>query len=243
MIKVKVGMSTVIKEFSRFAHQYDQYNEIQAEVAKRLVEKLPDKQYDTILDLGSGSGEVCKNIIKSAINFNAFTAFDSAQNMLSLHPKNRNIKHICGDFNQEDFTDILEAKNYDLVLSSSSLQWSQNLDFTLSKISTLSKTFYASIFTSNTFKTLHATASVNSPIYTAEALEEAILKYYPCAVFELHSYRLSFDSVREMFRYIKNSGVSSGEKKLSYKETKDLMLEYPLDFLEFEVLFIEAKNL
>ena len=45
-----------------------------------------------------------------------------------------------------------------------------------------------------------------------------------------------------MFRYIKKSGVSSGEKKLSYAETKQLMETYPLDHLEFEVLFVEAEN-
>ncbi len=236
-------MSTVIKEFSRFAHQYDKHNEIQAKVATRLVEKLPKKYYPSILDIGSGSGEVYKNIMNNNISFDDFTAFDSSENMLTLHPQNKNIKKVCGNFNQKYFTEHFDAKHYDLVLSSSALQWSNNLDFTLSKISMLSKTFYASMFTSNTFKTLHTLAKVNSPIYSAKELEQCILKYYPEVKFELHSYTLYFDSVREMFRYIKRSGVSSGEKKLSFKETKALMLTYPLDYLEFEVLFIEAKKI
>jgi malonyl-CoA O-methyltransferase len=46
-----------------------------------------------------------------------------------------------------------------------------------------------------------------------------------------------------MFRYIKKSGVSGGEKQLSYKETRHLMETYPLDYLEFEVLFVKAKAL
>ena len=236
-------MSTVIKEFSRFAHQYDEHNEIQAKVAKKLVEKLPKKHYSSILDMGSGSGEVCKNMMDQDIHFDQFTAFDSAENMLSLHPQAKNIHKICGNFNAEGFTAPLEQNNYDLILSSSALQWSENLDFTLSRMVALSKTLYASIFTSNTFKTLHKTANIDSPIYSAEEVERSIRKYYPQAHFSLHGYTLYFDSTREMFRYIKKSGVSSGEKKLSFKETKRVMEKYPLDHLEFEVLFVEAKNM
>jgi len=46
-----------------------------------------------------------------------------------------------------------------------------------------------------------------------------------------------------MFRYIKKSGVSGGEKQLSYKQIKHLMKAYPLDYLEFEVLFIKADSM
>jgi malonyl-CoA O-methyltransferase len=46
-----------------------------------------------------------------------------------------------------------------------------------------------------------------------------------------------------MFRYIKKSGVSGGEKQLSYKQMKMLMEKYPLNYLEFEVLFVEATSL
>lgn len=46
-----------------------------------------------------------------------------------------------------------------------------------------------------------------------------------------------------MFKYIKKSGVSGGEKQLSYKETKQLMHTYPLSYLEFEVLFVEGTSL
>jgi malonyl-CoA O-methyltransferase len=41
-----------------------------------------------------------------------------------------------------------------------------------------------------------------------------------------------------MLRYIKQSGVSGGKRQLSYKDIKNLLDNYPLDYLEFEVLFI-----
>ncbi len=236
-------MSNVIKEFSRFAHQYDEHNMIQAEVAKTLISKLPLQRYSTILDLGCGSGEVFKNLQKQHISFDSFTAFDSAKSMLDIHPEVQNITKVCADFNNRIFLETLPGKDYDLLLSSSAIQWSKDLNFTLNALSSLSKTAYLAIFTSGTFKTLHQTANIKSPIYSAEELQKNILQHYDDVTFELHTYTLHFDTVRDMFSYIKKSGVSSGEKKLSYKETKALMKSYPLDYLEFEVLFAEAKNL
>ncbi len=236
-------MSNVIKEFSRFAHQYDEHNMIQAEVAKTLISKLPLQRYSTILDLGCGSGEVFKNLQKQHISFDSFTAFDSAKSMLDIHPEVQNITKVCADFNNRIFLETLPGKDYDLLLSSSAIQWSKDLNFTLNALSSLSKTAYLAIFTSGTFKTLHQTANIKSPIYSAEELQKNILQHYDDVTFELHTYTLHFDTVRDMFSYIKKSGVSSGEKKLSYKQMKTLMKMYPLDHLEFEVLFVEAKNL
>jgi len=235
-------MSKVIKEFSRFAHQYNHYNTIQMQVAKRLVSLIPQVHYVSILDMGCGSGQIYKNLEAKAISFDSMTVLDSSKEMLAEHPQRNNITKVCANFNTDAFITALDQKSYDLLLSSSALQWSEDLDLTLSAIASLSQQAYFAIFTSGTFKTLHQTAEITSPIYDAKTLQDKILKYYDRAVFELHSYRLEFNSVRDMFRYIKKSGVSSGEKKLSYKETKALMKSYPLEYLEFEVLFVEAKN-
>jgi len=236
------AMSNVIEEFSRFAHQYNEHNMIQAQVAKTLIEKLSLDSYENILDLGCGSGEVFKNLQEKDIHFDSFTAFDSAQSMLAIHPETEKVTKVCADFNEKNFLKTLPRDNYDLLLSSSSIQWSIDLSFTLNAISSLAKTAYLAIFTSGTFKTLHQTANIRSPIYTAQELQKSILQNYDEVTFELYHYTLHFDSVRDMFSYIKKSGVSSGEKKLSYTESKALMKSYPLDYLEFEVLFVEAKR-
>lgn len=235
-------MSNVIEQFSRFAHHYNAHNGIQAKVAKALVATVPDIEYKNILDIGCGSGEVFKNLQEYNISFQKLTVLDSSSSMLNIHPSHTKTTKIHADFNNKDFLNTLPTKDYDILLSSSALQWSDNLEFTLEKLSTLSKTLYAAIFTSGTFKTLHQIADIASPIATSEAVQYNILKYYSDATFTVHYYTLEFDSTREMFKYIKKSGVSGGEKKLSYKQTRNLMETYPLDYLEFEVLFVEAKN-
>jgi len=234
--------SKAIKEFSRFAYQYDTYNVIQSEVAKRLVAQIPTKEYECIIDIGCGSGEVYKNIKKRKIDFIKFIALDSSSEMLSLHPSSTHIEKTIVNFNNKRRFEKLYIPKETLILSSSALQWSSDLDFIFSQLSQQATKAYLSIFTAKTFKTLHKTAGIQSPIYSKEILQEIIQKYYH-ANFELVEYRLEFKTMREMFNYIKKSGVSGGEKQLTYKETKKLMCEYPLKYLEFEVLFVEGTSL
>jgi len=235
-------VSNVVQEFSRFAHQYDKYNMIQAKVASELVEGLQSRSYARVVDIGCGNGSIFKNFKKQNIVVDSFIAMDSAQEMLNEHPQDEVIVKVCTDFNEEAFVLSLVNKKVDLCISSSALQWSVNLDFTLQRISEISGHLQAAIFTSGTFKTLHATAGISSPIYTSDSMQETLKKYYKDTRFKIHQYKLEFKNTREMFKYIKQSGVSGGERRLSYKQMKQLMLKYPLDYLEFEVLFVEGRN-
>jgi len=233
--------SKAVKEFSRFAHQYNRYNMIQAEVAKALVKQLPIKEYTTIIDIGCGSGEVYKNIVHCGHHFKKYIALDSSKEMLELHPSAQNIVKLQADFNDVEMYGRFHIDSESVILSSSALQWSKDLDFTIKQLSQKSEKVYFSIFTAGTFKTLHQIAKIDSPIYTQDELQEILEKYYD-ASFKTRVYRLEFENIREMFQYIKKSGVSGGEKQLSYKQTKHLMQNYPLNYLEFEVLFMEGVS-
>jgi malonyl-CoA O-methyltransferase len=232
----------VVKEFSRFAHAYDDYSVIQKEVAETLVSHLLDKHYSNIIDVGCGSGAVFKNILEKEISFSKFVAVDASLEMLDLHPSEPKVKKLCANFNLQKTFHLFTTHEENVLLSSSALQWSKDLDFTLSRLAKKAPRAYFAIFTANTFSTMHKSSGVKSPIYSPEQLQESIQKYYK-ASFELQRYTLHFSSTQEMFRYIKKSGVSGGEKQLSYKETRHLMETYPLDYLEFEVLFVKAKAL
>lgn len=235
--------TNAIKQFSRFAHHYDTYNMIQTQVAKELIAGLSEEAYHAVIDIGAGSGQVYKNLKHSHISFERFIALDSSEKMLSFHPSDDKILKIHADFNAlETYERFDTTADKNLLLSSSALQWSKDLDFVFKHLSHIAAKAKFAIFTSNTFKTLHTYAHVDSPIYSPETLSKSIRKYYD-ADFELKEYKLVFESVRDMFSYIKKSGVSGGEKQLSYKQIKDLMYNYPLDHLEFEVLFVEAASL
>jgi len=225
--------------FSKFAYEYKQYNVIQKEVAKRLLSYVPRREYMKILDLGAGDGEVFRNLQLNQIDFKELTALDFSKEMLDIHPNGESIKKLEANFNHQSFYSLFEKSEFDLLLSSSALQWSSDLQKLLSYLSNISTTAYLSFFTSNTFKTLHQVAGITSPICSKEKILDALDALFEYEM-EIEEYRLSFESVHEMLTYIKNSGVSGGTKQLSYKKMKRLILTYPLDYLEFEVIFVKS---
>jgi malonyl-CoA O-methyltransferase len=223
-------------QFCKYANQYNQNNIIQQIVSKALVRDI-DFKPKTILELGCGSGQVFRYI---NWNFSSYIAIDASQQMCNLHPKAKNLVIKCFDFDSDDFFDFIKNKQFDMILSSSALQWSKDLDKLLSKLVLCSNKIETVLFTSNTFASIYKITHQKSSVLSLDQIQKSFSKYYECE-FEVLQYKLMFDSKKEMFRYIKNSGVSSSSI-LSYKDAKKLYNSYELDYLEFEVVFIKGKK-
>jgi len=225
----------ISSQFSKYATEYSSYSIIQDKVIKKLLSDIKYKP-KKILDLGCGSGALCKNI---DWKYESFTGVDFAPGMLELHPKGKNIESIYGDFNDKHLFENLLTYQYDYIFSASALQWAEDLDSVFKNIKLLNTPFSFAIFTSGTFTTLNKTASLEPLLRDSKTIKKLADNYFRCD-FEVVKYKLEFDSTREMFRYIKKSGVSASRNLLNYKQTKKLMKEYPLKYLEFEVIFITS---
>lgn len=225
------------KEFSKRANSYDNYNIIQKKVAKYLLEKI-DRSAKKILDLGCGSGEICKNI-----DFERFIGVDASKQMCNLHPKAGNIKVLNYNFDDTSLYKILKKEApFDLIVSSSSLQWSKDISNLTNNISKLGGNIALAIFTDKTFRAIYDQTSLESFLPNAKKTAKEFSEHFDIKT-EIKEYKLFFDDNISKFRYIKKSGVSGGNKKLGFKGTKKLIEEYPLDHLEFEVLFVWGKRL
>lgn len=223
-------------EFSKYANRYQNVNIIQRKVVQKLLE-LTKVKPKKILDLGCGSGELYKEL---SWDFEKYIGLDFAPGMLELHPKSDKITLIEGNFNDKKTFELLAQEDFEYIFSSSALQWADDLAEVFSNIALFNRGVSLAIFTSNTFKTLNETAAVNSLLLSKEKIATLQENYFN-ADFESMNYKLEFESVREMFQYIKQSGVSGSRNLLSFKETKELMQNYPLTYLEFEVVFITSR--
>ena len=226
----------ISSEFSKYAVSYGSNNIIQNKVAKKLLQKVVHKP-KYILDLGCGSGALCKGI---DWNYEHFCGVDFASGMLELHPKSSKITCVHGNFNDINFFQTLLKDKFDAIFSASALQWAENLEEVFYNIKLLNAPIALAIFTANTFKTLNQTASLKPLLRTVDEVYK-LQKFFFEADFEVVEYKLEFESTRDLFRYIKQSGVSASRKILDYKQTKQLMREYPMNYLEFEVVFITSK--
>ncbi len=225
-------------EFSRYAEQYGNYNIIQEKVVAKLLADLSDKP-EHIVDLGCGKGALV-----SAIDWPVahFVGVDFAPRMLELHPKAKEnvglIECIYGDFSDKTLYEQLAYHPIERIFSASALQWADDLERVFGHIASLKRPISLAIFSGSTFKTLFETAGIRPLLRSSDEVIRLSERYFDAKI-EVVQYKLEFASVREMFRYIKRSGVSGKRNLLGYKEMKMLMQRYPLDYLEFEVVFIQ----
>ena len=225
----------VQQEFSKSAKYYDGYNIIQEQVAEKLVSWIDDKPKN-ILDIGCGSGAVYKKIDWQV---DRFTGIDFSSSMLKTHPRSNNVVLLNNDFNDSDTFKQLLPMSIDCIIASSSLQWAKNIREVFSNLSLFNAPMYFAIFTSNTFDTLNKTANITSIL----SPKQQILRYanqFSILKQQTQKYTLHFDSKRKMLNYIKKSGVSGNRNILTFKQIKKLMLTYPLDYLEFEIIFLHV---
>ncbi|WP_228283377.1 methyltransferase [Arcobacter sp. FWKO B] len=230
-------MIEIRKEFSTHSKEYGSHNIIQQLVAKALVRDI-NSTPKTILELGCGSGQIYKNI-----NFpvDYYYGVDFSQQMCELHPKGDGIDISCFDFDSDEFYSEFKNHKYELILSSSALQWSKDLSKLVKFLSTISKVINVTLFTSNTFKSIFDITGQKSPILSKEEIINAFESSCQC-VYEVFQYKLEFNTKKELFDYIKKSGVRGGLNPLKYKESKKLYTNYPYNYLEFEVIFIKASS-
>ena len=221
-----------IKEFSRHAHSYDTHTFVQKEVAKYLVSKLSSEP-KRILDLGCGSGEVYKNI---DWKIDHFVGVDSSQEMSQMHPTCKDTSIINEDFESPTLLQKLHPP-YDLIISSSALQWSNDIEKMVQWIALTCKEGAFAIFTDKTFETIYTLSGLEVFLPNAQTLIILFEKFFTCKS-EIKTFKLTFPDNLSAFRYIKQSGVSGGKKRLSVSQTKSLIQNYPHDYLEFEVLFV-----
>jgi len=221
-----------IKEFSRHAHTYDEHTLVQKEVARYLVSCIQGAP-QTILDLGCGSGEVFRNITWSIRHF---IGVDSSAGMLLGHPTCKKVSTHCADFEATSWQERL-APPYDLIISSSALQWSRDIEAMIRFCALTCKQGAFAIFTDKTFETLYECSGLPTFLPNAQKLLSLYETYFTCK-YEIKTFKLFFDDNRALFKSLKKSGVSGGQKRLSITQMRSLMNNYSSNYLEFEVLFV-----
>ncbi len=214
-----------IREFSKNSHYYNEYSIIQKVVAREVIKRV-NFEYKNILDLGCGCGAIYENI---NWQIDKFVGIDLSKEMLECHPKGKNII-----LKMENFDNILDFSNYDLIISSSSLQWSKDLKSLIQRVKMSQKDFIFAIFSDGTFKKMREFLKIKKTFL--KSFDELCSYFDKDTKFEKLEYKLFFQTPLEMLRYIKKSGVSGGKKELKIEDIKRFIHYYPHNFLEFEIL-------
>ena len=148
-----IDKSAVRRSFNLASSHYDANAHLQYAIANRLIAyaKHSPSRAIQILDAGAGSG-ISTEILSRAFPNNHIVGLDFAQEMLKIaHQKLQQLDFICGDIEILPFA----TSTFDLVYSSSTLQWSGDLKTALNEFGRVMKKGSELLISTYTDGTLH----------------------------------------------------------------------------------------
>lgn len=209
------------KSFDRAADTYDASAMLQQEVAKRLVERLDyiRQQPNTVLDLGCGTGNITSSMIARYPKANIL-ALDLSYNMLKKTKKQGgwfSKKPLCICADAENLP--LKKDSVDLLISSLMLQWSNDIHATFRgfrRVISPNGLLMFTTFGPDTLKEIRASwAMVDNKPHTSQFTDmhdigDALLAAgFSNPVMDMDMMTVTYESVRELMRDIKNIGASN----------------------------------
>ncbi|MCK5918765.1 MAG: malonyl-ACP O-methyltransferase BioC [Cocleimonas sp.] len=218
----RLDKATVRNSFERAANSYDAAAVLQREVASRLLERLDyiKLQPSRALDLGCGTGTVTADLLKRYPKAQT-VALDLALNMLNktrLHGKGwlrKKPQCLCADAERLPLKD----DSIDLLISNLMLQWSNDLPalFTgFQKVIAPNGLLMFTTFGPDTLKEMRESwAMVDNIPHTSQFIDmhdigDALLQAgFSDPVMDMEIITMTYDSVRDVMRDIKNIGASN----------------------------------
>ncbi|WP_244403775.1 methyltransferase domain-containing protein [Flexistipes sinusarabici] len=216
--------------FDKVAEYYNNNAHAQKIAAKRLIEILKgmgESNLQSILELGAGNG-ILSNLIKNNFDYENIISTDLAYNFLKFNGEPLKVQ--C-NISKLPF----KNQSFDNVISSSTLQWIDDLDKLLKEIKHVGKKSFKgafSIFLKGTFYEMDKVSKLTG-FGNILAMKES--RYY-LENFYKHGFNVDFcheekhtiffDSVREFLNSHKRTGATVKAKKPTTKSNYNSFLKY-----------------
>ncbi len=253
----------VKKRFSKAASTYDKYADTHRQIVSYLISKTAvHTTKGNILDLGSGTGLLTEQIQNLNISSDILSLDLSFEMLSTQKEKNLSAKKvpllIQGDI---DNLPLIE-NSFDLIVSSTALQWS-DINYIPELITnTLKKNgqFSLAIISSGTFKLLREVKQditgeiTNNFLPHFQSLKESFLnkKSLNITSSERHTFIATYKTIDELITAISSLGIGeSNDRKLTDSELKKFKKNYQemsskkygCPYLDYEVSFFFGNKI
>ena len=215
-------------EFGKNFSTYDENAIIQKKVAENLTnfisKKFNNQKFDKVIELGCGTGiftrEFLKKIEINEIDLN--DCFNTRDYFKEINYKN----FICDDMNEAII------KNYDIVISSSSFQWIEDLEKLIESISKKSEKLAFSIYIDGNLREIAEHFGVGLKYKKIEDILIILKKYFKNTEYYSEEKTLNFSSPIEALRHLKRTGVTIKNITSIYdiKSYKNTLLTYNMAY-------------
>lgn len=215
-------------EFGKNFSTYDENAIIQKKVAENLTnfisKKFNNQKFDKVIELGCGTGIFTREFLKkfeiNEIDLN--DCFNTRDYFKEINYKN----FICDDMNEAII------KNYDIVISSSSFQWIEDLEKLIENISKKSEKLAFSIYIDGNLREISEHFGVGLKYKKIEDILIILKKYFKNIEYYSEEKTLKFSSPIEALRHLKKTGVTIKNRTSIYdiKSYKNTLLTYNMAY-------------
>lgn len=250
------GHTLISTRFRRGMQTYDAAAQVQKGVGDCLVAEIadyPEVTFGKVLEIGCCTGSMthafCSRYAVDELWLNDLVP-ECCEGAASR------VRGLVGRIHTlpGDIESLFLPAGFDLVISSSTFQWLHHLKSCLAKISgTLQDDGYLvfSMFGPGTMYQIRELTAVGLCYTEAAEVEDMLKENFIIRKFMSNSYRIYFDTARDVLRHIQQTGVSGvgsfrwtpGKLKKFEKEYRERFGEkqgLPLDYVSFSV--VAKKN-
>ncbi len=209
-----INKSLVKKRFEKSLETYDDNAIVQKLMAEELIKILPLKNYDNILEIGTATGILTKEIKKN-IKFKTFYANDIVESSKEY------IKKIIPEVNfiTGDIEEIKLSGSYDLIISNACFQWCSDINILISKLKEHlndNSILALSMFGDDNLKEIKAVFNMKNTFNLPD-----VVKYKEDKI------KLYFDTPKDVLRHLKLTGANALKE---FKFTKSRLLKFEEEY-------------
>lgn len=206
-----VNKNLVEQRFSRASDSYHNDANVQAVMARELIDRVESQPYDEILEIGCGTGLLSK-MIADNLDFKHLILNDISKSML-LHcknavPESERVSYLIKDAESLDFK---EQDRFDLIISNACLQWMSDLEKVLKDFKSYLKDngcLAFSIFSEGNFAEIKHCTGLSLAYKYQKTLQKMLSGIFPCYTLMPREIVLYYKDVKSMLRSFKRTGVS-----------------------------------
>ena len=127
---------TIVKNFSRYAHMYDRYSNVQRKAAFELLNMIKKDRFTKIMEMGCGTGNYTR-LLREKFKKARIKAVDISYKMIEVASDKLRDKGI--EFIVKDAENMNLDEEFDLITSNACFQWFEDLGQALLKYKILLK--------------------------------------------------------------------------------------------------------
>lgn len=212
--------------FKKSLKTYEAHAVVQKQMASKLVELTDKKYYNTILELGCGTGFLTKEVVKN-IDFNSYYAVDIVEDCESyIGSISEKIQFICEDIERLN----IDIKP-DLIVSNAAFQWIEKFSEFADKINRIlpdGGSFVFSLFGEDNYNEITNILPNKLNYLSPDKIKDIFKNDKICHVQE-ERIVLNFNSPKDVLYHMKYTGVNALKQ---VKWTKHDLAEFEKQYKE-----------